>query len=588
MALPIVACLVACSQPEAPPNVVLILADTLRADSLSTYGYERPTSPRLDAFAKQSFVFENAISVGASTPPTLSAIMTGRLPYYEASSLWSPTSAHGMRRFYRDGEQKGLPLSLETLAERFQEAGYETIGIVNNAYIKRVYHFEQGFDEFVELFNKGNPRYGLAEQITERATGFLRQPHEKPFFLYVHYMDPHAPHVPPEPYRSDFATGAEGVQRVRDRYDGSIRYMDHWIGELLAELSKDERKNTIIAFVTDHGEEFGDHGGQGHTGTLYEELVHVPFMISGPGIPAAREKALVRNFDVGPTLLDLAGAGDMGQSADAVSLAGLIRGDEAGARAPVLASFPVIPNRSVHPLRPARRMLRDDRYKLILNLNEPDQSALFDLETDPGETQNIYATSPEVIARMRSELDAIVAKLDAENAAADARQTFIRLEGKDVGLLLPKLGSSVRVTRQGRAVLRSAKHAPAVHLPYLPVGEDGRLYARLRLGKPARAARASYRTAEDPTIRAERSVDGRFSDGGRTLDVEIEAKTLVGSVLIEFGEAPGRVELESVSIARSPDDLAGSASPGGNSAEREDGQVDDATIEQLRALGYVE
>lgn len=124
------------------PNVVLILADTLRQDSLTTYGYTRPTTPRLNAFADESVVFEQAVSVGASTPPTLSAIMTGRLPFYEPSVLWSTLTSHGMRRFFRDGEQKGLPLSLETLAERFQQEGYETVGIVNNAFLKRTYQFD--------------------------------------------------------------------------------------------------------------------------------------------------------------------------------------------------------------------------------------------------------------------------------------------------------------------------------------------------------------------------------------------------------------------------------------------------------------
>ena len=569
-----------CTRSERPPNVVLILADTLRADSLETYGYERPTSPKIAAFADDAVVFENAISVGASTPPTLSAIMTGRLPYYEDSSLWSPKTAHGMRRFYRDGEQKGLPFSLETLAERFQKSGFETIGIVNNAYVKKVYHFEQGFDEFVELFNRGKPKYGLAEQITQRATAFLRQPHEKPFFLYAHFMDPHVPYLPPEPWRSEFERDAGAT--MRDRYDASIRYMDHWIGVLLDELSRDELENTIVAFVSDHGEEFYDHGGQGHAGTLFEELVHIPFLIRGPGIRAGRETALVRNFDVGPTLLELAGAEPLEGDVDAVSLAGLLRGERDTARPAVLASFPVIPSAAVHAFRPPRRMLRDERYKLIFDETDPGRSVLFDLERDPGEKRNIYAEAPDVAVAMRDKLNAVVAKLEAENAAADERPSGVQLTGPDLAGLETERGSRIRSTAWG-AKLVSRKKPPTVNLPYVPVA-SGRVFARVELKSPAPAARAFYRTSRDPKIRDGRSVPASTSRDGTRLEFVVEDDEIVGPLAIRFGNVPGEVRLLAVTVARTASDLDRPAEAGGGKA----GEVDNETIEQLRGLGYVE
>ena len=561
------------------PNVVLIVADTLRQDNLTTYGYERPTTPRIDAFAEQSVVFEQAVSVGASTPPTLSAIMTGRLPFYEPSILWSPLTSHGMRRFFRDGEQKGLPLSLETLAERFQKEGYETFGIVNNAFLKRTYRFDQGFDEFIELFNRGRVKYGSAEQITTRAIEFLRAEHDRPFFLYVHYMDPHQPHAPPAPYTEAFGAKRKPGADVRDFYDASVAYMDQWVGELLDEIGADGFGDTIIAFLSDHGEEFFDHGVLGHTGQLYEELVRVPMILRVPGVRPRREGALVRNFDIGPTLLSLAGVGPLDGEIDAVDLAGLVREKPRGVRPPVIASFPVIPRNVLQPYRPARRMIRDERYKLIFDLANPEKSTLFDLEADAAERTNVFDEHPDVVARLLAEVEQVLEKLESENARGVERLAAMRAEGDGLSALVAGRGSLVRKNARGITV-RSRKRAPEFDLPYVAPGPDGRLFARLEFAEPVQA-RVVYRRKEDGALRHE--VQGIASPDGRTIQFEVSDPGLVGPLTVRIGEEPGAVVVTSVTVARTRDGLVGS-----DMVDAPTESLDTETIDQLRALGYVE
>lgn len=570
------------------PNVVLIVADTLRADALSTYGYERPTAPRLDEFAKKSLVFENAISVGASTPPSLSALMTGRLPYYEPSSFWSSTSAHGMRRFYRDGEQAGLPVSLDTLAERFRAVGYRTMGIVTNAYVKRVYRFDQGFDEFVEIFNDGRPHYGTAEQVTERALAFLRQDRDGPIFLYVHYMDPHVPYVPPEPYRSEFQGDGEGSRTgQRNSYDASIRYMDESIGRLLDTLSKAPYGgHTIVAFVSDHGEEFGDHGSQGHTGTLFEELVRVPMILHGPTVSPGRTQALVRNFDVGPTLLELARVAGADDDADAVSLVPLLREGASAEPLAAVASFPLMRHGIGPEHRPARRMIREDRYKLIDNLAAPDQSELFDLENDPKETRNIYDDRPDVAARMRGAIEALASKLEREDASAlSSEPAAVRIDGRSrFGGLRGANRSHSRV-RGPLLRLYSKKKAPTLELPYFRVPEGGSVHVQVELIPSKRPPRLLFRTVQDPKFRLERAIPGQISEDGARAEFELKAPGVVGPVRLQFGDQPGEVDIRSVTLSSSREGLSTDRNPEHTGFA---GGIDVKTRDQLRALGYVE
>lgn len=195
----------ACSSPR--PDVLLIVLDTTRVDALSLYGNPRPTTPHLDTLAETAVVFENAFTVAPSTPPALAALMTGRLPHYDHRLRWNDRVAHGMLRFFPQGQGIGLAPSLTTLAERFREAEYRTVGIVANPYVKRVYGFDQGFDQYLEIFRSDEYVYGLAEQVVDAALEALKvpeDPDERPIFLYLRFMDAHDPYLPPDAHRAAF------------------------------------------------------------------------------------------------------------------------------------------------------------------------------------------------------------------------------------------------------------------------------------------------------------------------------------------------------------------------------------------------
>jgi arylsulfatase len=444
------------------PNVVLVVVDSLRRDALSLHGYARETSPRLDAFARENLVFDQAQTIAAATAPAMAALMTGRLPYYEPGTFWTTLTAYGLHRFFTLESDSGVPQGLETLAEALKQHGYATAGFVTNGHLKQTFHFHQGFDVFGELLAPEAPRgdplpYGPADELTRRAIAWLDGAGDAPFFLFLHYMDVHYPYLPPPEYRDLFEYArVEGqtdaaLQRIwlagedldapehrhigehmRGLYDGSVRYADHWIGELLDELRRRGRwDDTLVVVTSDHGEEFLEHGGTIHKGTLYEELLRVPLLMRVPGHGPARIPSPVRNIDVMPTLLDYAGVA-IPPELDARSLRPLIEGAAADPPA-LIASFPLM------PAWEATRMLADGRFKLLDRPREPAQGELYDLREDPHEQKNLYATRPEQVEAMRKAIadafakparEAEAARFDVSRLQAGAQEEFDKLSGR--------------------------------------------------------------------------------------------------------------------------------------------------------------
>jgi len=394
--------------PRKKPNVLLVVMDTVRADSLSYAGYDRKTSPTLDRLAEQSYVFTQAVSVGGNTPTAMAGIMTGRWSHYRmdpdwTAEQWTPRAWFGMERFYRSDEELGIPTATPALAERLSMAGYTTAGYINNAYLKRGFHFDRGFDRYDDTFRKnGRVPYGHGEDATAEAIEFLESNQDLPFFLYVHYMDAHAPYRPPEPFRSKFldsdkdlgdtpelvkrfdtglkpddADAEEITAHMRAVYDGSIAFIDDCIGQVLEAVEEaGQADNTIVVVTADHGEEFFEHGRTGHKGGLYEEIVRVPLLIYVPWAAGGTVDQSVRNFDLMPTILELAEV-DGGSELDAVSLTGVIRNQSSERELSTFASFPW------------RRMLRGQRYKLVES--HTGRAELYDLLRDPAEQQDLMA-----------------------------------------------------------------------------------------------------------------------------------------------------------------------------------------------------
>ena len=373
------------------PLVILIAVDTLRADRLSSYGYERSTTPALDRLAQEGVRFDQVRSNCNWTCPSFASIFTGMVP-----------SRHGVLSY---GPATPIPDELVTLAEHFQLRGWNTRSI---AYKVPFFdgHYEQGFDR---AFNV--PRDVVrGEDNLARALEWLESQRGGPAFLFLHFNDPHQPFVQPAPYDRAFGpppeelglqmpvdvpgeTQEEHKRLFSDLYDGEVAYVDHCIGRFLDALrERGLYQRATIAFVADHGEQLWEHGRFGHGGEdLYDEIVRVPLIVKPPAgtFEAGRViTAEVSGFDVMPTLLELAGIPPAAKL-DARSLVPLLSGkaEELGR--------PVVTETSRRGLA-----LVQGGYKYVLPADGEDE-ALFHLPSDPREKKNLASERVTELERLR-------------------------------------------------------------------------------------------------------------------------------------------------------------------------------------------
>ncbi|HEV2853690.1 MAG TPA: sulfatase [Thermoanaerobaculia bacterium] len=297
-----------------PFNVVVYLVDTLRADHLGCYGYGKPVSPRIDAFAREAALFRHAVAQAPWTRPAVATILTGLLP-----------RTHGVNR-----KKHALAPEAVTLAETLRDRGYRTAGFITNGNVARSFGFGQGFDIY-ELLGR---RRSAATDVNARAALWLEKEWKRdaPFFLYLHTVEPHAPYAPPEPFRQRFAPGAkdEALTRMRflhqieegkvpatpelrrnllDLYDAEIAANDAAFGNLIDLLhQRGLWQDTVVVFVSDHGEEFLDHGGWEHGRSLHTEMLDVPLIVRIPGLGNGQTvDRQAQHADVVPTILDALG-----------------------------------------------------------------------------------------------------------------------------------------------------------------------------------------------------------------------------------------------------------------------------------------
>ena len=312
------------------PNIILITIDTLRADHLSSYGYKGIKTPAMDRLAEKGVVFENAISTTSWTLPTFATLFTG-----------VHQEVHGLNR-----HDVRLAPAFETVPESLQKAGYYTAAVVTNEFLNHPYNLDQGFDTYVFssdaaayhplsglmiydfIFARKNERHN-AENMTTRAISLLEKVNQRPFFFWIHYIDPHTPYGAwyldrfpnyDKNYAGDLGTeindldgrpfSEEDKRHILAMYDAEIMYTDSQIDRLLRAIDKlNLRNNTAVILTSDHGEEFWDHGDVLHGRTLYRESIHVPLIIRYPEkIPEKKKvKPLATLLDLAPTILDFAG-----------------------------------------------------------------------------------------------------------------------------------------------------------------------------------------------------------------------------------------------------------------------------------------
>ena len=327
-----------CGTSAAPTNgtqnVVLVVVDTLGAEHVSCYGASDDTTPNLDRLASRGLRFERAYSTAPWTQPSIASLFTSTMPL-----------RHGVRNL-ADRLHRGA----KTLAEELRAAGLQTHGIVSHFLIDRNFGFAQGFQGYDARAVAGHDAI-TAAQVTDAALRWLEQEAREPFFLFVHYFDPHflyhhhAEFDRTEAYQGPLAPGmpiwdlrdmrprltAADVEYLVALYREEIAFTDHHLGRLLEFLERTGvDRRTLFVFTADHGEEFMRHGWIGHTRTLYDELLHVPLVLYQPGVvPPGVIAQPVSLLDVLPTVVDLLGIDAAGREHwEGSSLAPLVRDPE--------------------------------------------------------------------------------------------------------------------------------------------------------------------------------------------------------------------------------------------------------------------
>ncbi len=412
-------------------NVLLITVDTLRPDHLSAYGYPRKTSPAIDELASKGVVFDLAFTYWPKTRGSFAAMFT---------SLYA--SQHGLTVRDRD-----LPEFNETLAEVFQKAGYRTAAAVDNGNLDSRLGYAQGFDTYEETWLRADSELARTEIITRFGEEFLAGKDDRPFFLWLHYVNPHAPYEPLQEHLARFqgdgivprgsalpeVVGFHGgvnrkmtVEGARtwgdyvDRYDAEILLADEHLGRVLKALNQSPHAGTtIVAFTSDHGESLGEHGYFfDHGDDLFNPSLRIPFVLSFPGFLPSGERvsSAVSTLDLYPTLLDLA-------------------------QLPFPTGPPGLQGSSVLPLiRGTKSRLKDHlffqndrhltaisngRLKLVQHPaaeGSPAALELYDTYRDPEETENRYAGSEAYVAPLEAELGSFLTRTVAWQQETTARR----------------------------------------------------------------------------------------------------------------------------------------------------------------------
>ena len=376
---------------KEPWNVLLITFDTTRADRIGSYGNARIETPRLDGLAAEGVRFAQAMAAVPITAPSHSSILTGRYPI-----------AHGVR----DNGLFVLADDQLTLAEILRREGYATAAAVGAYPVTEQFGFSQGFDLFDDhltgvfedyLGHRVVPKERLffderrAAQVNEAVLPWIDAHADGPFFTWVHYFDPHQPFEPPPPYDQLYAD---------DLYNGEIAYADSRVGFLLDHLeSLGVLDRTLVVMTADHGEGLGEHNELTHAVLAYNSTLHVPLIIRPPrgaAPPGTVVDTRVTTVDIAATILDLLGI-EAPDTFQGRSLAPLW-GEQAGSP-PTTTYAENISSRLTHGWGELR-VLYDGPYKYI----HGPRPELFDLETDPGEMDNLAASRPEDVVRLRDTL----------------------------------------------------------------------------------------------------------------------------------------------------------------------------------------
>jgi len=394
-------------------NIVLIFLDGANALRTGLYGYERETTPVIDALGADSLVYDAAVSQAVYTIASMGSVLTGQYPERHQSVTFADR--------LRD--------DVLTLPGVLSQHGYRTAGFSGNSVASETFGLDQGYQDFVPVWE--NDAYtGHGDSVFTAFRDWLAEDEEGRFFAYVHFREPHFPYNPPAPFDSRFgptepfpegvsdmttvdalnAGGADAktLQRVRDLYDGNLAYVDSLVGELLRCL--DERgltEETIVVVTADHGEALFEHGFIGHNTQLYEESIRIPLVLKIPGRAPGRVTEPVELLDLTRTLVQLAGA----------SVPDEMQGRSLFAPREDRVAF----TRSVW--KRARYSARTKRSKLIWD-SRTGKTELYDLVSDPREERDIHDETSFLAGRLEHELYGWLRRQEHARAGAPAAARF--------------------------------------------------------------------------------------------------------------------------------------------------------------------
>jgi arylsulfatase A-like enzyme/Tfp pilus assembly protein PilF len=490
--------------PNKPKHLLVVSIDTLRADRLGSYGYAAAQTPRLDALAGSGLRFAQATTVVPLTLPAHSSLMTGTFP------AW-----HGVRDnggFYLGEDQS-------TLAEVLKEKGYRTGGFVGSFVLDRRWGIAQGFERFFDEFDleKAGQAPGMdmiqrpGDQVVDKALEWLAADHDRPFFAWVHLYDPHTPYEAPEPFRSRFPATASGA------YDAEIAASDVQVGRLLDALELDGRlAETLVIVVGDHGEMLGEHGEQTHGFFIYNAAVHIPLIVSGPGLKPRVITDQVRIVDVMPTalaLLDVAAP----TTVQGASLLPLARGEPLSLIAQSESWYP-----RYHYGWSELMSVQDGRFKYI----RAPRPELYDLDEDPREQSDLSKRDASRLAALDQALSQAVTQ--HTNAGAAKGPQTIDAETEERLAALGYVGGSIS----------------ARHLEDRPRGDPKDKIGLYNLMKLAGSASAAGRVDEAiATVRKALAEDPEI----------VEAYMLLGNFLGKSERPAEAVAAYRDALARDPD-----------------------------------
>ncbi len=392
---------------EKPANVIVILVDTLRADHLGYHGYDRPTSPHIDALAAESVAFLRHSSHASRTGPSVASLLTGLHP-----------RSHGVVNPLTHFDAKGtLAETQTTLPEILSQAGYQCAGFVANTNISKKLGFAQGFDHYELLRWKpaNQLNAALVRWLDRRATSPDAQ---RPLCLYMHYFDPHSPYEAPASFAEIFADPSyrgrvKGKHRQLDQvvagkiklspadlrqlvalYDAEIRFFDAQLKAMLADLeARGLLDDALLVLLSDHGEELLDHDSLLHGYTLYEEQLHVPLLMRHARLRPMRVDALSRQIDILPTILELLDI-PAPQGLQGESLLAEIEGRS--------VARPIFAEASLRAMKTVQlQSYTDADWKFIETTVPKPKEELFHLVPDPTESNDLRDAEPEIAERLR-------------------------------------------------------------------------------------------------------------------------------------------------------------------------------------------